>query len=100
MIITVFTVQTHYDGGLRSFRIPWLTLHVHAQLVSWLFMIRSVCSVILMNQLLCVFLFTAMERREWIVEMTYTQNSSTSGACTVRSLEECGVLLTVDVLHL
>lgn len=45
-------------------------------------MIRYVGYVIVMNQLLRVFLFTAMEGREWILEMTYNPNRSTSGACT------------------
>lgn len=37
--------------------------------------------VTVMNQLLWVFLFTAMEGREWILEMTYNLNCFTSGAC-------------------
>lgn len=65
-------------------------------------MVWYVGYVIVMNQLLCVFLFTAMEAREGILEMTYCTTKTVPHLELVHSLAEtleCGELLMVDMLH-
>lgn len=67
-----------------------------------LVMIRYVPCVILMNQLLWVFLFTAMEGREWIQQMTCCRTRSVPHLELLLLSKEtlkCDAQLTEDMFH-